>query len=129
VRFLLDTHVFLWAITDNPKLSEQHRALYESPTSELFLSIASLWEVTIKVGLGKLALPRPAAAYLTRQMDKNQVRLLPIQPAHLNELENLPPLHRDPFDRLLAAQARVEKMPILTGDKAVSELTPAHLTR
>lgn len=129
MKLLLDTHIFLWAITDDPRLSKHHRDLYTSPTSELFLSIASLWEVAIKAGLGKLQLPGPATSYLTRQMDKNQVRLLPIQAAHLSELEKLPPLHRDPFDRLLAAQARAEKMPILSGDKAVCELTPTHLTR
>jgi len=116
MKILIDTHIFLWAITEDPRLSKAHRTLYLSKSSDLHLSVASIWEMMIKAGLGKLPLPSPTAAWISRQMDLNRIAALPILPAHAGELEALPPLHRDPFDRMLIAQARYEKMPILTAD-------------
>ncbi len=114
MKILLDTHVFLWAITDSPKLSVQQRDLFLDEANEVHMSVASLWEILIKAGLGKLPLPEPAIEYLVRQMDQNRILLLPIWIAHLAELQKLPPLHRDPFDRMLVAQAKAEKMRMLS---------------
>jgi len=119
VKLLVDTHVFLWAITDSPKLSRKHRALWLDGENELWLSVGSVWEMLIKAGTGKLPLPGPATAYIYRQMEKNRISSMAIRPAHFAELEGLPPLHRDPFDRLLVAQARAEKMPIVSVDPGI----------
>ena len=118
-RVLLDTHVFLWAISDDVRLSDAHRRIYLDGSSELWLSIASIWEILIKTGLGKLSLPRPTTAYLLKQMERNRVSLLPIRASHLAGLETLPPVHRDPFDRMLVAQANAEGLAILSGDAIV----------
>ncbi len=121
MRVLLDTHVFLWAITDSPKLSQQQQEVFLDEASEIYLSVASVWEMLIKAGLGKLPLPAPATEYLLKQMEQNRVLLLPIRPAHLMELQRLPPLHRDPFDRMLVAQARGENMSLLSADERIRQ--------
>ena len=118
-RVLLDTHVFLWAITADPRLSERHRRIWLEGASDLWLSVASIWETLIKSGLGKLSIPSPATAYILKQMEKNRVNLLPIRPSHLAALESLPPVHRDPFDRMLIAQANAEAMEILSDDAII----------
>jgi PIN domain nuclease of toxin-antitoxin system len=119
VKILLDTHVFLWAITDDPRLSITHRAVWQDGRHDLHLSVASMWEMLIKAGIGKLPLPRPAAQYVQKQAEKNRLHILAIHAGHVVELEDLPPLHKDPFDRMLVAQARREKMPLMTADPAV----------
>ena len=121
MRILLDTHIFLWAITGDSRLSPAQRDLFLNEASDLFLSAASMWEILIKTGLGQLPMPTPSTDYIVRQMEKNRIALLPIRVAHLAELENLPPLHRDPFDRILVAQARAEKMPLLSADAAIRQ--------
>ena len=121
MKILLDTHVFLWAITDSPRLSQEQRELFLDEDNELHLSVASLWEMLIKAGLGKLPLPEPATEYLVRQMEKNRIVLLPIRIAHLAEMQKLPLLHRDPFDRMLVAQARAEKLRMLSVDERMRE--------
>jgi PIN domain nuclease of toxin-antitoxin system len=119
VKILVDTHVFLWAITGSPRLSKKHRTLWLDEGSELCLSFASIWELLIKAGLGKLALPTPHTSYIFKQMDKNRLSYLGIRASHFTELESLPPLHRDPFDRMLVAQARAEGLPVATVDPAL----------
>ena len=121
MRILLDTHIFLWAITSDSRLSPAQRDLFLDDASDLFLSVASLWEMLIKTGLGRLPMPAPSTDYIVRQMEKNRIAILPIREAHLAELETLPPLHRDPFDRMLVAQARAEKMPLLSADAAIRQ--------
>ena len=116
MKILVDTHIFLWAITDDPRLSSAHRVLYLDPANDLYLSVASIWEMLIKTGLGKLPLPAPAADYIVKQMEKNRLHSLTIRISHLTALEALPPLHRDPFDRMLIAQALAERIPILSAD-------------
>jgi PIN domain nuclease of toxin-antitoxin system len=116
VKVLLDTHAFLWAITDDPQLSEKARRMFTSSDNELLLSVASVWEVLVKVQIGKLPLPKPTGDYLQRQLAKNAVRVLPIQLRHVLRLEQLPPHHRDPFDRILIAQSLEEELPIMTAD-------------
>ena len=116
MRILIDTHIFLWAITDDPRLSRKYRTLYLEPENELWLSIASIWEILIKVSVGRLAMPAPVVEYVTKQVDRNRLTLLPVRMRHFNELEKLPLLHKDPFDRLLVAQARAEAMPLMAVD-------------
>jgi PIN domain nuclease of toxin-antitoxin system len=116
MRILVDTHIFLWAITEDSRLKSARRALFLDAANDLLLSVASIWEMLIKIRLGKLTLPAPAVAFIIEQMDENRIRLLPILVSHLAELESLPPLHKDPFDRMLVAQARAEGMPLLSAD-------------
>lgn len=119
MKILLDTHVFLWIIADDPRLTPRYRSYFEDPGNELFLSVASCWEIIIKTSLKRLHLPLPATDYLMKQLDINQVTLLGIRPGHLNRLESLPPLHRDPFDRMIVTQALSESMGLLSKDKVM----------
>ena len=116
MRILLDTHAWLWWITDDQKLSRSARELLTSGRNELFLSVAGLWEVVAKAQIGKLPFPKPSAPYLQQQLAKSGVRVLPILLDHVFRLEDLPLHHRDPFDRILIAQSLEEGMPILTAD-------------
>ena len=117
MRLLLDTHTFLWFIDDSPQLSQQGKALLEAD-NELWLSIASLWEITIKLRLGKLTVGMPIEVLMTEHLTRNAIDILPITVAHLIALSTLPLHHRDPFDRLLIAQAMVEQAPLVSADPA-----------
>lgn len=119
MKILVDTHIFLWAITDDHRLSAENRTVYLDNSNQLYLSVASVWEMLIKCGLGKLPLPKPASGYILKQMEKNRVEMLTIRAAHLTQLESLPPIHRDPFDRMMVAQASAEGMPIMSADPAL----------
>ena len=119
MKILLDTQIFLWAITGDKRLSKAQSAAYLDQTNDLYLSVASIWEMLIKYELGKLPLPSPAADYILRQMETNRIAMLAIRAGHLVELEKLPPYHGDPFDRMLVAQARSEGIPILSADKVI----------
>lgn len=121
MKALLDTHAFLWAITGDARLSKSQRAVFLNGENDLYLSLASVWEMLIKVEIGKLPLPQPASPYIQKHVEKNRISTLGIHAVHLAELEKLPPLHRDPFDRMLVAQARAEKMPILSSDPALKK--------
>jgi len=114
MRVLLDTHAFIWAITDERRLSPRARRLIAS--SELWWSVVSLWEAIQKAQVGKLSLPLPAGPFLTGELSSNHVRLLPVSLSHVLRVEELPLHHRDPFDRLLIAQSIEEKWPIVTAD-------------
>ena len=116
MRFLLDTHTFLWAALDDPNLSKNAADFILNEETELFLSIGSLWEMAIKIGLGKLRTPRPFDAFVNDQMKQNIIELLPLKLEHLEEYIQLPFHHRDPFDRLMIAQAKAERLTILTRD-------------
>jgi PIN domain nuclease of toxin-antitoxin system len=117
MRLLLDTHAFLWFIDDNPRLSAQAKALLESD-ADLLLSVASLWEISIKVSIGKLSLAQPYSVFVQQQLTDNAIEMLPISLAHLGLVATLPFHHRDPFDRLVIAQAMVEGLPIVSLDAA-----------
>jgi PIN domain nuclease of toxin-antitoxin system len=117
MKVLLDTHVFLWALTDPDKLSPVARKTIAS--SELFWSAASVWETLIKVQVGKLPLPSPVGDYLTSEMLANGVSVLPISLQHILRVEALEMFHRDPFDRILIAQSIEEKMPLVTADPTI----------
>ncbi|MDM8563213.1 type II toxin-antitoxin system VapC family toxin [Candidatus Marithioploca araucensis] len=113
---MLDTHTFLWFITANPKLSNSARLLIEDIANKRLLSIASLWEITIKASQGKLKLSIPFTDLVTTQIQDNAISLLPIMSEHLKIMFTLPFYHKDPFDRLLIAQAIAESIPIITKD-------------
>ena len=118
MRLILDTHTFLWFIFGDPQLSIAANALLQDPANEKFLSLASPWEVGIKVSAGKLTLSRPLEAYFEEQMQLNSIKLLPITLAHIARVSTLPFHHRDPFDRMLIAQSLTEGIPILSADAA-----------
>lgn len=116
MKLLLDTHIFLWAISDYSRLSSRAADMIRDPDNEVLVSIASAWETAIKVGIGKFVMPVPLAPYLQRQLVKHRMSLLAIQLSHLAMLEKLPPHHRDPFDRLLVAQCLEEDATLITVD-------------
>ena len=115
-RFLLDTHAFIWMASAPGRLGAAARERIESPASELLLSVASVWEMAIKSSLGKLELPAPLQEFLEEQVATTRTRVLAIRHEHALRVEKLPWHHRDPFDRLLVAQARYEALPILSRD-------------
>jgi PIN domain nuclease of toxin-antitoxin system len=121
--FLLDSHTMLWFFQDDPRLSGRVKVLIQDPANRKRVSIATCWEIAIKVGVGKLNLGEPTRPYLTRAIALNQFDLLPITLEHATEVESLPPHHKGPFDRLLIAQAIIEGIPIL-GMDAVFDAYP-----
>ncbi len=116
MRVLLDTHAFIWWVTNNSQLSDAARACIADSDNNVFLSTASAWEIVIKVNIGKLILPEPPKSYIPSRLASNQFESLPIQMNHVLQVTALPNHHRDPFDRLLIAQSQAEEMPILTAD-------------
>jgi PIN domain nuclease of toxin-antitoxin system len=118
MRLLLDTHAFLWFIEGNLNLSNRARQLIEDENNQRFLSIASLWEISIKVSIGKLELGIPFTEFFQQQVYGNAIALLEIRAEHLDILAKLPFYHKDPFDRLIIAQSVVENIPLVTKDGA-----------
>jgi PIN domain nuclease of toxin-antitoxin system len=120
MKFLLDTHLLLWAAAEPRRLSKQARALIDNPNNDLLFSAASLWEVAIKRGLGREDL-KVDARLLRRGLLDNGYSELPIISGHVVAIDSLPPIHKDPFDRILVAQATVEGVTLLTIDDIVSQ--------
>jgi PIN domain nuclease of toxin-antitoxin system len=118
MNLLLDTHAFLWFIDDNPKLSPTARTLIANADNRIYLSVASLWELAIKISLGKLRLAQPFEILVPQQLSLNRIDRLDIAVAHAAAVATLPFHHRDPFDRLLIAQAKAEAIPIVSSDAA-----------
>jgi PIN domain nuclease of toxin-antitoxin system len=116
VKVLLDTHTFLWAIRADERLSSRAREIFIAGRNELLLSVASIWEILLKVQVGKIRFEEPAVGYLKRQIFKNNIRMLPILMDHVAHLESLPLHHRDPFDRILVAQSMEENLSLLSAD-------------
>lgn len=121
MRLLLDTHSFLWFIDGSKSLSANARELIEDEFNEVFLSVGSLWEIAIKVSIGKLVLNSPFEVLIPQQISLNRITLLDIAVSHTVLVSSLPFHHRDPFDRLLVAQSTVEQIPILSVDPAFDE--------
>lgn len=115
MKALLDTHTFLWAIAEEERLSPRARQIYTGK-NDLWLSVASIWEIVIKVRAGKLLLPQPSGPYVVRELAKNRIEVLPVNLDHVLRFEDLPVYHRDPFDRILIAQSLEEKLPLVTAD-------------
>jgi PIN domain nuclease of toxin-antitoxin system len=116
MRLLLDTHTFLWFILDDPQLSSTARNLIEDPANEVEVSPASYWEIAIKIKLGKYALPQPYQQFMETQIAADDFHILPIEPRHMALLTTMQLHHKDPFDRLLVAQALTEDVPIIGVD-------------
>jgi PIN domain nuclease of toxin-antitoxin system len=115
VKLLADTHAFLWFMTGDPRLSAPARRALEEDDSEWCLSAASVWELSIKASLKRLVLPAPAVEYVAEKVHAG-LHVLPVEWAHAAAVEHLPFHHRDPFDRLLVAQAQTERLAIVTAD-------------
>lgn len=121
MRYLLDTHTFLWFSTELERLSARVRNLIEDPDNEILLSYVSAWEIAIKVPLGRLRVPGHLPELIPRRLLDYGFAALPIELPHVLAVARLPLLHRDPFDRLLVCQAQIENLPILTGDGALAQ--------
>ena len=118
--FLLDTHIFLWCITADSRLPASFKAAIQDCSNEVYLSAASVWEAVIKHNLGKLALPGPAAEYLPQQRAAHGIAALPVDEGAMCHLADLAALHRDPFDRLLIAQAMQHELTLVTVDTEIA---------
>ena len=121
MKLLLDTHTFLWFVNDNPKLSNHLKDLIEDTSTLSYISIASLWEMSIKFNLGKLTLDPNYEDFIEREVTTSSIQLLNIELEHLRINASLPFHHRDPFDRLIIAQSIAEDIPIATLDSAFNK--------
>lgn len=119
MKLLLDTHAFIWWDSDPGKLSVHALSLCQDSQNQLVLSVASLWEIQIKAHLGKLKLSTPLRDIVATQQEANGLLLLSILPNHTYALESLPPHHKDPFDRMIVAQARSEGLRLVSHDETV----------
>ena len=117
MNLLLDTHAFLWFIEGNDKLSERAKGLIEDRENDRYLSVGSLWEMAIKVSIGKLDVPLPFTRLVREHVRSNAIDILGLRAPHLDIQRSLPFHHRDPFDRMIIAQAKVEEMKVVGSDK------------
>lgn len=120
MKLLLDTHVFLWWLTADEQLSPRAKRVIRDGKNEVFFSAASAWEIAIKAKLGRVTLPEDAERYIPAQLELNAFQVLPIRVQHALRVASLPDLHRDPFDRLLVAQALIEDLTVITKDRRLS---------
>jgi PIN domain nuclease of toxin-antitoxin system len=120
VRALLDTHTFLWWITDDQRLSLRAREIIADGRNDLLFSAASGWEIAIKAGLGRLKVPDNLDRFMTEQLSLNAIQVLPVYLGHALHVYTLPDYHRDPFDRLLVSQAVLEKLALLSADSHIA---------
>lgn len=116
MRVLLDTHAFLWWINDDARMSERARYVFSDGNNELLLSAASSWEMALKIRLGNLRVSGDLGPYISTRLAENAMEMLPITLGHTVGVAELPLHHRDPFDRLLVAQALAEELPIVSAD-------------
>jgi PIN domain nuclease of toxin-antitoxin system len=120
LKLLLDTHVLLWWLDDDPRLSSRCRDAIADPQSAILVSVATVWEIAIKAGLGQLDMPPDLGRYLHSQIHRNSFDVLPVGFAHAVAVRDLPWHHKDPFDRLLIAQSRTEQIPIASADAVLA---------
>ena len=118
MKILIDTSCWLWSLAEPERLNKKASDLISDPRQALFLSAASSWEIAIKAALGRLQLPESPEKYIPARMAAFNILGLPVEHAHALRVFALPPHHRDPFDRILIAQAQVEGMTILTADRS-----------
>ena len=116
MRLLLDTHTFIWYVTDNPKLSAHVKLLIEDENNEKLISIASIWEMAIKHSIGRLNFSLPFMEFVGQQLTVSNIGLLEINLQHIEVVASLPLHHRDPFDRLIIAQSMAQQIPLLSVD-------------
>lgn len=119
MKILLDTHIFLWFISSDSRLSTDVRDIIRNLDNEIYLSVVSVWESIVKYQLGKLPLPEPPETYLPKQRELHQIASLTLDESSIAQLVKLPPLHREPFDRMLICQALQYGLTIATVDTAV----------
>ena len=120
MRLLLDTHAFLWWISADDRLSANARDVISDGTNDVWFSAASGWEIVVKSSLGRLTVDRPLDELVPEQLEANAFQVLPIHLRHVLAIDELPDLHRDPFDRVLVAQALVEDLALVTGDPVIA---------
>lgn len=125
MKLLIDTHAFLWLASDISKLSPKVQHLLSDDANEIYLSVASLWEMAIKIGLGKLQVAKPLATLVAEQQQANRIQLLLIQPEHTLAVQDLPHYYKDPFDRMLVVQAKAESLTLVTQDGTLSRYLSA----
>lgn len=121
MKLLLDTHCWLWWFAEPARLNDKTVAAISDPAAELWLSVASIWEIGIKFAIGKIPLPEPPETYIAKRLPLLGSKTLNIVAAHALRAAALPPQHKDPFDRLLVAQAQVEGLTVVTGDKVLAD--------
>ena len=121
MRFLLDTHTFIWWVADDPQLSLSAKTIISNPDNEIYFSVVSAWEIIIKVGTGKFSLSEPPEIYIPSRITSNQFETLTVQMPHILRINGLPNFHKDPFDRLLIAQSLVEDLSLITVDQAIAQ--------
>lgn len=121
MRYLLDTHCWLWMQTEPERLAAKGRRLLQDPETDVLFSAATAWEIAIKFALGKLRLPAPPVAFVARALAEDRLATLPISHDHALRAGELPAHHRDPFDRLLIAQAQIEGLTLLTADRRFAQ--------
>lgn len=121
MKVLFDTHAFLWWADEPDRLSTKASEIIQDKRNVLILSLASVWELQIKIQLGKLELKMPLGDLIASQQQKNRVRLLPVKLPHILALATLPSHHRDPFDRILIAQARTESVVLISHDPEIAQ--------
>ena len=119
MKLLLDTHIFLWYITGDPRLPAIVLPLIRDPDNEIYLSPVSVWEIIVKHQLGKLPMPQPPATYAPQQRQRHQIKSLPLDENSVTNLGQLPALHKDPFDRMLICQAIQHDLALASVDDAV----------
>jgi PIN domain nuclease of toxin-antitoxin system len=119
MKILLDTHALLWCLSDPDSLSKRAAQTYLNPENQLFISAASYWEICLKISIGKLSLDRYWEKTIDREMSRNSIQWLGLEKPHFIAVINLPWIHRDPFDRILIAQAAYERMSIMTADENI----------
>ena len=120
MRLLIDTHILIWFLEGNKSLSNSHQKIIEESNNDVLLSIASLWEIAIKISIGKLTLSQPLGDVI-KQIDAESIEILPISPEHTLQVSTMPFHHRDPFDRIIIAQCQVENLPVISNDKSFSD--------
>jgi len=118
LNLVLDTHAFLWIVSDDKKLSRKTKKLFLNKSNDIYLSAASIWEMAIKISLGRLTLDEPLESFIETHAVGNNIKILDIKSKHLYKIENLPFHHRDPFDRIIIAQCMIENYFIVGSDKA-----------
>lgn len=115
MKLLIDTHILIWFLEGSKLLSKSRRQIIIDPNNDIFVSIASLWEMAIKISLGKLTIAKPLADVI-KQISIENIEILAISPEHIQQVSVLPFHHRDPFDRMIIAQAQIENLSVITND-------------
>lgn len=121
MKILLDTHIFLWYISGDKRLSDDKRTSIQDLDNEVYLSVVSIWEAFVKYQIGKLQLPQPPGIYLPTQRERHQILSLTLDEASVAHLAKLPSIHRDPFDRMLICQANVHGIKLMTNDVIIHQ--------